>query len=169
MPRTATGKILHRVLRERIVKPGVTRRPAAPGASCTRRPSPAASGGRVVLTDTITRVDADDGGAFVVAASHGGTSSGEFALLYPLAAVFFNDAGVGKDDAGIAALAMLQARGIAAGAVSHHELPHRRCRGHVAAWRDLAREFRGGRARLAAGNVAARSAAALRRRVKAAS
>ncbi|MET0442275.1 MAG: hypothetical protein ABW071_09860 [Casimicrobiaceae bacterium] len=75
--------------------------------------------GRVVLLDTITSVDANDGGAIVVAASHGGTSSGEFALLYPLAAVFFNDAGVGKDDAGIAALAMLQARGVAAGAVSH--------------------------------------------------
>ncbi|MGE5738068.1 MAG: hypothetical protein ACM34F_04200, partial [Betaproteobacteria bacterium] len=34
-------------------------------------------------------------------------------------AAFFNDAGIGKDDAGIAALRMLDARGIAAGAVSH--------------------------------------------------
>ena len=75
--------------------------------------------GRVVLVDTITSVDANDAGAIVVAASHGGTSSGQFALVHPLAAVFFNDAGVGKDDAGIAALAMLQARGVAAGAVSH--------------------------------------------------
>jgi len=33
--------------------------------------------------------------------------------------VFFNDAGGGKDDAGIAALAMLQARAIAAAAVAH--------------------------------------------------
>ena len=75
--------------------------------------------GRIVLMDTITSVDASDAGAIVIAASHGGTSSGEFALLHPLAAVFFNDAGVGKDDAGIAALAMLQTRGVAAGAVSH--------------------------------------------------
>ena len=37
----------------------------------------------------------------------------------PLKAVFFNDAGVGKDDAGIAALAMLQARGVAGATVSH--------------------------------------------------
>ena len=74
---------------------------------------------RIVLVDTITSVDANDAGAIVVAASHGGTSSGTFALEQPLAAVFFNDAGVGKDDAGIAALAMLQARGVAAGAVSH--------------------------------------------------
>jgi hypothetical protein len=32
---------------------------------------------------------------------------------------FFNDAGVGKDDAGIAALDMLEARGVAGGTVSH--------------------------------------------------
>jgi hypothetical protein len=55
----------------------------------------------------------------VVSASHGGVSSGEFALEVPLQGAFFNDAGVGKDEAGIAALAMLQARGVAAATVSH--------------------------------------------------
>ncbi len=75
--------------------------------------------GRIVLVDTITKVGPEDAGARVVAASHGGSSSAEFALAVPLAAVFFNDAGVGKDEAGIAALAFLQQRGIAAGAVSH--------------------------------------------------
>jgi hypothetical protein len=75
--------------------------------------------GHVVIMDSITKVVAGDAGAVVVSASHGGASSGEFALEVPLAAVFFNDAGVGKDAAGIAALAMLQARGIAGGAVAH--------------------------------------------------
>jgi hypothetical protein len=42
-----------------------------------------------------------------------------FALEIPLEAVFFNDAGVGKENAGIVALDMLQANGIAAGAVAH--------------------------------------------------
>ena len=74
---------------------------------------------RVVIMDTITKVSAEDAGSIVVAASHGGVSSGEFALAVPLLAVFFNDAGVGKNRSGIAALAMLQALGIAAGAVSH--------------------------------------------------
>ncbi len=37
----------------------------------------------------------------------------------PLRAAFFNDAGVGKDDAGIAALDMLQDGGVAGGTVSH--------------------------------------------------
>lgn len=75
--------------------------------------------GRVLLVDSITQLDADDAGAVVVCGSHGGASSGEVALRHGLRAVFFNDAGVGKDDAGIAALAMLQQRGVAGVAVSH--------------------------------------------------
>ena len=75
--------------------------------------------GRVIVVDSITQLTPDDAGAMVVSASHGGVSSGEVALAFSLAAVFFNDAGVGKDNAGIAALAMLQANGVAAGTVSH--------------------------------------------------
>lgn len=75
--------------------------------------------GRVVLMDSITKVAAEDQGGIAVSGSHGGASSGEFALEVPLKLAFFNDAGVGKDGAGIAALAMLQARGVAGGAVSH--------------------------------------------------
>ena len=76
-------------------------------------------GGRVIIMDSITKVTSEDRGAVVVSASHGGASSGEFALEVPLKAVFFNDAGVGKENAGIMALEMLQARGIAAGTVAH--------------------------------------------------
>jgi hypothetical protein len=76
-------------------------------------------GGRVLIMGSITQVEAQDAGAWVVSASHGGVSSGEFALEVPLRGAFFNDAGVGKDEAGIAALAMLQARGVAAATVSH--------------------------------------------------
>ena len=75
--------------------------------------------GRVVLVDSITKVSPEDQGANVVSASHGGSSSGEFALEVPLASVFFNDAGVGKDGAGIAALDMLEKRGVAAGTIGH--------------------------------------------------
>lgn len=76
-------------------------------------------GGRVLVMGSITQVEAQDTGAWVVSASHGGVSSGEFALEVPLQGAFFNDAGVGKDEAGIAALAMLQARGVAGATVSH--------------------------------------------------
>ena len=75
--------------------------------------------GRVIIMDSITKVTPEDKGAIVVCASHGGASSGEFALEVPLKAVIFNDAGVGKDDAGILALEMLQARGVAGAAVAH--------------------------------------------------
>ena len=76
-------------------------------------------GGTVLIMDSITKVAPEDQGAIVVSASHGGASSGEFAREVPLKLVFFNDAGGGKDAAGVAALAMLQARGVAGGAVAH--------------------------------------------------
>ena len=75
--------------------------------------------GRVIVMDSITKVTPEDAGAVVVSASHGGASSGEFALEVALGVVFFNDAGVGKDHAGIAALDMLEAKNVAAGAVAH--------------------------------------------------
>lgn len=76
-------------------------------------------GGRVIVMDSITKVTHEDEGAIVLSASHGGASSGEFALEVPLKLVLFNDAGVGKDDAGIAALAMLQENGVAAATIAH--------------------------------------------------
>lgn len=76
-------------------------------------------GGRVVIMDSITKVAGEDEGSIVVAASHGGASSGEFALEVPLRLVVLNDAGIGKDGAGIAALGMLEARGVAGATVSH--------------------------------------------------
>jgi hypothetical protein len=75
--------------------------------------------GRVIVMDSITQLALVDGGAIVVSGSHGGVSSGSFAAEWPLKLVFFNDAGVGKDAAGIAALALLQARGLAAATVAH--------------------------------------------------
>lgn len=78
-----------------------------------------AGGHPVILADSITKVEPEDAGAIFVSASHGGQSSGEFALAVPLSAVFFNDAGIGKDEAGIAGLGMLDARGVPACAVSH--------------------------------------------------
>ena len=75
--------------------------------------------GRVVMVDTIAHVAPEDAGHVVVAGSHGGVSSGEYAARVPVAAVFFNDAGGGKDDAGRAALPYLDERGIAAGTVAH--------------------------------------------------
>lgn len=74
----------------------------------------------IVIMDSITKVTAEDEGCFVVAASHGGASSGEFALEIPLALVVLNDAGIGKDQAGIAALPMLEKHEVPGATVSHN-------------------------------------------------
>ena len=69
--------------------------------------------------DSITEAAAFGPGAVVVSGSHGGLSAARFALqALPYLAVF-NDAGIGKDGAGIAALPWLQQHGIAALAVAH--------------------------------------------------
>jgi hypothetical protein len=73
----------------------------------------------VILVDSITKVDEGDEGAIVISGSHGGRSSGEFALAVPFTAVFFNDGGIGKDEAGIVGLGMLDEKNIPACAVSH--------------------------------------------------
>lgn len=75
--------------------------------------------GRVRLVDSITQLDAADAGAVVVSGSHGGVSSAGYALAWPLALAVFNDAGIGKDGAGVAALGLLQAQRRAAATVSH--------------------------------------------------
>ena len=72
------------------------------------------------LVDSITELrPGADAGCVAVSGSHGGISSAQYALAArPLLAVF-NDAGVGKDQAGLAALPFLQRYGIAACTVSH--------------------------------------------------
>lgn len=74
---------------------------------------------RVLLLDSITWIEAADAGQIVISGSHGGRSSAEYAVLFPLALCCMNDAGVGKDCAGIVALDMLETRGTPGLAVSH--------------------------------------------------
>jgi hypothetical protein len=76
-------------------------------------------GRRIVLMDSISSAAPENAGDIVVSASHGGVSSGQFATRQVLGACFFNDAGVGKDRAGIQALAMLQELGVPGATLSH--------------------------------------------------
>jgi hypothetical protein len=73
----------------------------------------------VVAADTITKLPPDAAGQVVVSGSHGGRYPGYLAAKAGVRAVILNDAGVGRDAAGIEALAYLDALGIAAAAVSH--------------------------------------------------
>jgi hypothetical protein len=56
--------------------------------------------------DSITEAAGTRPGAIVVSGSHGGLSAARFALEARPYVVVFNDAGIGKDGAGIAAVAV---------------------------------------------------------------
>ena len=75
----------------------------------------------ISLLDSIALIDSSHAGTIVVTGSHGGRSAAGFVVdvsKKPLA-VFFNDAGGGKDDAGKIGLGMLQAIGVPAACYSH--------------------------------------------------
>ena len=76
-------------------------------------------GAPIRVLDSITEAVGGPPGQVVVSGSHGGVSAGRFALEARVLLAVFNDAGVGLDDAGIAALPLLQAHGIAACTVAH--------------------------------------------------
>ncbi len=73
------------------------------------------------LIDSITEITTAMAGAVIVSGSHGGRSAAIFALgIRPAPhAVFFNDAGIGKEGAGIVALHGLEQAGIVAATYSH--------------------------------------------------
>jgi hypothetical protein len=74
---------------------------------------------RVILLDSVTQVGPAHEGCLVVTGSHGGASVVPYARAVRAWLYVFNDAGVGKEDAGIAALALLERDGIAAVTVAH--------------------------------------------------
>lgn len=73
----------------------------------------------IVIADSITRVGAEGEGAIVVNASHGGIYAAYLAAKLHAAAAIFNDAGVGREQAGIGGLDYLEALGIPAATVGH--------------------------------------------------
>ena len=73
----------------------------------------------ILVADTITKMPAAAAGAVVVSGSHGGVYPGYLAAKAGVRAVILNDAGVGKDAAGIESLGYLEQFGIAAATVSH--------------------------------------------------
>lgn len=72
----------------------------------------------LVLAPTITKLP-DCSGRVLLTGSHGGTYTGELALGLGLRAVVFHDAGVGKEDAGVAALVLLDAVDVASATVDY--------------------------------------------------
>jgi hypothetical protein len=73
----------------------------------------------LILLDSVTQVEPAHARRLVVTGSHGGASVVPYARAVRAWLYVFNDAGIGKDNAGIAALELLQADGIAAATVAH--------------------------------------------------
>ncbi len=71
-------------------------------------------GVNITVTDSITFLNDKNAGDIVVCGSHGGLSAGHYAQKHALKAVFFNDAGIGKNNAGIKSLDLLNDAGILA-------------------------------------------------------
>jgi uncharacterized protein YunC (DUF1805 family) len=72
----------------------------------------------LTITDSITFLNKNNAGDIVVCGSHGGLSAGHYAQKHGVRAVFFNDAGIGKNNAGIKSLQLLSDAGIVACTVS---------------------------------------------------
>jgi hypothetical protein len=73
----------------------------------------------ILTTDSITRIGSEAAGAVVVNGSHGGTYAAYLAAKLRVAAAVFNDAGIGRDRAGISGLDYLEGLAIAAAAIGH--------------------------------------------------
>ena len=74
---------------------------------------------QLVLADTATKLSGAASHRVVVSGSHGGRYPGYLAALAKVRAIILCDAGIGKDEAGVAALADLNRLGIAAATASH--------------------------------------------------
>lgn len=73
----------------------------------------------IVALDSASQICSADRGKIVVAGSNGGRESGRAAVAAGCAAIVLNDAGIGKERAGVAGLAVVDERGIPGMAVSH--------------------------------------------------
>jgi len=74
---------------------------------------------KTVILDSVSYVTEANRSDIIISGSHGGTSSAGYAIDVRASAVFFNDAGCGKNNAGIRGLELLQQHSIIAAAVDH--------------------------------------------------
>jgi hypothetical protein len=73
----------------------------------------------LITLDSVTHLTDDHHGTASYCASHGGTYAGYYAAKLGIGAVILNDAGIGREMAGIAGLSLLGDLGVPAAAVSH--------------------------------------------------
>jgi hypothetical protein len=74
---------------------------------------------QTIIVDSVTHLTPAHHGAVVYAASHGGTYAAAYAAAKGIAAVILNDAGIGRERAGVAGLDLLAELGVPAAAIAH--------------------------------------------------
>jgi len=72
-----------------------------------------------ITLDSVTHLTPAHHGAVVFAASHGGTYAAAYAAAKGIAAIILNDAGIGRERAGVAGLDLLGSLGVPGAAIAH--------------------------------------------------
>ncbi len=72
-----------------------------------------------IILDSVTHMQDTHRGKAIVCASHGGLYAGYYAAKMGVGAIVFNDAGVGRDRAGVAGVKLLDDLGTPAATISH--------------------------------------------------
>ncbi len=75
------------------------------------------SNGRIIIMNSIAHINNENEGAVIVCGSHGGRSAAEQAAKFRPKGLIVNDAGKGKENAGISGLDSLNRAGIMGAAV----------------------------------------------------
>jgi hypothetical protein len=73
----------------------------------------------ITVMDSASQIEQTDRGRIIIAGSNGGQESGRVGLASGCALLILNDAGVGKDRAGIVGLDILETEGVPAATVGH--------------------------------------------------
>jgi hypothetical protein len=72
---------------------------------------------KYITIDSVSELSPEHKNLWIFCGSHGGTNAAKYALSFSIAGIVFNDAGIGKDDAGVAGLDLCDEYGIPAAAV----------------------------------------------------
>jgi hypothetical protein len=73
-----------------------------------------------LILDSVTHLKPEHRGRVCVCASHGGRYAGYFAAKMGVGGIVLCDAGVGRDEAGLAGIRLLDELGVPAGAIAHN-------------------------------------------------
>lgn len=110
--------LLAQILRARSLKIKPSRAAAAK-ARIAPTTHPRFSVSDTIVLDSVTHLTSAHRGLAAYCASHGGTYAGYFAAKMGIGAIILNDAGIGREQAGIVGLHLLDALGVPAAAISH--------------------------------------------------